>query len=151
VVYEWASGTDFPASADRVGRRLEHLCRATGEIDPSAVVWDAQSPRSPLHPCFDWNDTSAARQERLRRAAEIVQAIRTVSDHSDTLEPTYVTVRRARRTVYIPFTVAGRAVSDLDGQVTQARSALATWVSQYRHLPATKKIVAAARDFLNRS
>jgi hypothetical protein len=51
--------------------------------------------------------------------------------------------------VFIPFAIANRAMADVDFQRTQARRALATWVSQYGHLPLTKRIITAAGAFLN--
>jgi hypothetical protein len=149
MIYEWAPGADFDASAQRVGEQLNRLFHGAQEIDPSRIVEDARRPRSPLHPCFKWDAQSAIERDLLRQADDLVKSIRVVLDDSDTTEPMYVRVRRSRRTVFIPFADAKRIPADVDFQRTQARRALATWVSQFGHLPRTKRVVTAAGAFLN--
>jgi hypothetical protein len=48
------------------------LLEVAGGITPELVVADAQSPASPLHSLFEWNDGAAAHQWRLQQARRVL-------------------------------------------------------------------------------
>jgi hypothetical protein len=47
-----------------------------GAITPEAVVKAAKAKRSPLHPYFDWDDTSASKQWRIHQARMLICRIK---------------------------------------------------------------------------
>lgn len=72
TVYEWSVRGLFKGVHPQVaGERIEQL-RVKGRLTPSAIVEDARSPKSPLHRCFQWDDSKAAEKWRLQQARLIV-------------------------------------------------------------------------------
>ena len=47
-----------------------------GELTPSRVLHDAESPNSPLHGYFEWDDTEAAKQHRLHQARVLIRSVK---------------------------------------------------------------------------
>lgn len=47
-----------------------------GKLTPEAVVKAAKSMASPLHDCFEWDDSEAASRYRLWQARELIASIR---------------------------------------------------------------------------
>ena len=45
-----------------------------GKITPDAVVDSARNPHSPLHPCFEWDDSIAGDLYRLGQARELIRS-----------------------------------------------------------------------------
>lgn len=58
---------------------LRALAEANGgRLTPDAVVEAASEPDSPLHPCFEWDDTEAAARYRLDQARTLIRSVRVV-------------------------------------------------------------------------
>jgi hypothetical protein len=57
----------------RVLQKIEHKY---GCIQPEQVVHEAESPSSPLHERFDWDDNEAAVKWRLQQARVLIQRVR---------------------------------------------------------------------------
>ena len=57
-----------------VERAFELLHQEHGQITPQLVLDEAQSPTSPLHMYFEWDDTEAARKYRLIQAMNMLMA-----------------------------------------------------------------------------
>jgi hypothetical protein len=47
-----------------------------GRATAAQVVEAAADPDSPLHPCFDWDDESAARSYRIEQARSLIRSVR---------------------------------------------------------------------------
>lgn len=58
-----------------VGPELERLMREKGSLTAAEVLAAAESPDSPLHPYFEWDDTEAARKYREEQARQLVRAV----------------------------------------------------------------------------
>jgi hypothetical protein len=57
--------------------RLARLTRiGNGRLTPTAVVEDAQSEDSPLHPFFEWDDDKAAHEHRLDQARRLIRSVK---------------------------------------------------------------------------
>jgi hypothetical protein len=85
--YVWVNGARLQADANAVGTRLETLVSA-GRVTPRMVVDDARPADSPLHQCFEWDDTRAAELHRESQARYVLRSIRVVSDEgTDTEQP----------------------------------------------------------------
>lgn len=60
-----------------VADELARIAKANrGQITPEAVVKNAASERSPIHDCFTWDDTAAARKCRLMEAAQLIRSVK---------------------------------------------------------------------------
>ena len=58
-----------------VAAALKALNNALGKLRPIDVVERARDPKSVLHDCFEWDDTKAAEQWRLRQAAQLIREV----------------------------------------------------------------------------
>ena len=75
MIYEWKADSRFPIGAQIAAERLKKIKAQHGAITPRAVVDDAENPRSPLHPCFEWDDETAADNFRLFQARKLIGSI----------------------------------------------------------------------------
>jgi hypothetical protein len=59
-----------------VTKALEELETETGSLMPQAVVARAEDPESPLHAHFTWDDTEAARKQRIEEARTLIKIVK---------------------------------------------------------------------------
>mgnify|MGYP001589404350 CR=1 FL=1 len=87
-----------PKLSDVVFKELERLRQASkdGVLHPEAVVRAAEPEKSPLHRFFTWDDTEAARKQRLMEARHLIRV--TVTVLPGTTEPVraFVSLRADR-------------------------------------------------------
>ena len=59
-----------------IGEELANICQQhNGELTPVAVVDNARDITSPLHDCFTWDDTAAAKAHRENQARYLIRAV----------------------------------------------------------------------------
>lgn len=75
MTYQWKSNSRFPIGAQIAAERLSMIRDNMGVITPRHVVDDATSDNSPLHKCFEWDDTKAADNYRLGQARGLIGAL----------------------------------------------------------------------------
>lgn len=82
-------------------------------IQPEAVVEEAASETSPLHPHFEWDDDEAAHEYRLHQARNLIRAVRVVKIDPG---PRYVniTIKRENGVTRRGYVATERAVADPD-------------------------------------
>jgi hypothetical protein len=78
--FEFADGARFQPGkhpdANVVGQHIEMLReKFKGELTPEDILEDAKHDNSPLHSFFEWDDTEAARQHRLKQARGLIRAV----------------------------------------------------------------------------
>lgn len=97
TVYEWANGYRARIDATTAYKELERIRKKRdGELRPPDVLDAARSPRSKLHPAFNWDDESAAEKWRLHEATNLIISIRVVELQGDD--------KPSRAFVYAPAT-----------------------------------------------
>jgi len=85
---------DAPATAEIVAHEVETApppavreaiaeLEQRGRLSPADVVETARDPASPLHHCFDWDDSTAAESWRLEQARRLIRSVRVVVIHED--------------------------------------------------------------------
>jgi len=75
--YAWKKGSGYRVSAQDVGETLEALQEANhGKLMPEDVVRIAENSSSPLHGCFEWSDSAAAREYREIQALRMLRSIK---------------------------------------------------------------------------
>lgn len=112
--YAWKPGAHAPTGlqADAVAEHLAVLRAQYGELTPEVILNDAESPQSPIHTCFEWADTEAARQYRLSQARQLVRVIIRVPENADERPVrAYVSINDGMRRSYEPIEVA---LTDVD-------------------------------------
>jgi hypothetical protein len=84
MIYKWKDGARFPVKAQVAGRELERIERETGaRPKPATVVEAARAVDSPLHDCFEWDDTIAAQRHREEQARSLIRHIVYVRQSDD--------------------------------------------------------------------
>lgn len=92
--YRWRGGGGFRnVPADVVGAELERLEIRPGDHHKTVdVLNSASDPDSPLHGCFEWDDTKAAALHRMQTCRSMLRSIAVVivHDNKQTKRPVYV-------------------------------------------------------------
>ena len=140
--YEFAEGARFQPGAKGdakvIGEHLEFLRKqALGELTPEDVLADARNPNSPLHPFFEWDDSAAAEQYRLKQARGLIRSV--VAVYVSEERPAV----RTRAYVHIPekgakhYRDAGEAMSRTKTRqmvLQRAFAELSAWRQRYKEL-----------------
>lgn len=150
MVYQWHEGSRIGKVAAQVaGESLEATRqRNDGVLTPEGVVEDARPDDAPLHPCFEWDDETAAGLFRESQARDIIRSLRIVKIDD---EPTPVPIRAY---VHIDeHDVHGRCYvraqdamldQDMREQVlAQALTELRAWQARYKELRELKQVFEA--------
>lgn len=82
---------DIPAVQDK----LLSIKRLNHKVTPGAVVKAAKPPSSPLHPAFEWNDSTAANNYRLHQAASLIKTVHVSSPPPKNSKPKTVSLKLA--------------------------------------------------------
>jgi len=134
MIYEWRSDSRFPIGAQIAAERLKKIKDQCGAITPRVVVDDAANPRSPLHPCFEWDDETAADNYRLAQARKLIGSIvvAEVDDEPVNLETrafVHVTVGDGAR--YEAIEVAMASASMRHEVLERAKREIKLWRARY--------------------
>jgi hypothetical protein len=77
--FRWREGSHHKVEAKVAAAEVQALLDKKGDkVEASDVLASAASPRSPLHPEFEWDDTKAAREHRLLQARNLLNAIKVI-------------------------------------------------------------------------
>lgn len=69
-----------PVPAQLVGDTLEQIEADHGVIDSRVVLDESRPEDAPLHPCFDWDDASAAEKYRLEQSRALIRSVEIVHE-----------------------------------------------------------------------
>lgn len=76
---------------NKIESELRRISKANnGILKPEDVVSAAESKSSPLHKCFTWDDSEAAKQYRLEEARRLIRATVTIIERGDSRVPVRV-------------------------------------------------------------
>ena len=77
IKYAWKEGVYVVNETDpqKAGEHLDKLHDLYGRLTPAIVLEEAENKSSPLHGCFEWDDSRAANAYRKRQARQIISAI----------------------------------------------------------------------------
>jgi hypothetical protein len=139
VIYKFREGYSLPVKAQIVG---DHLAKLNG-FGAEQIVEEASSEDSPLHPCFEWDDSEAAQKYRIEQARYLIRSIEevTISERGvETRQIAYVSVsERNTGSSYMNTTAAMSNERTAAIVIAEAKAALAGWSRRYRHLAAIAK------------
>lgn len=147
--FEFSEGARFQAgavlNANEVGQHLELLrTEAKGELTPEDVLKDAANPNSPLHGFFEWDDTEAARQHRLKQARGLIRcvvAIYTSDEKPAVRQRAYVHIAQGEASHYRESQHAMSQKKTRDQVLRRAWTELKAWRDRYRDLVQFAKLV----------
>jgi hypothetical protein len=146
MIYQWKDQTHLKADVQKVGERIEKLREANGGlVTPELLVRDGRSARSPLHPCFEWDDGKAAVAYREEQARYVMRHIVVKMEEREDAAPTraFVSVRVDDDNAY---TSIAHAMSDADlrKQILQrAWRELQSWHSRYQEYEELSEVFSA--------
>ena len=135
--------------ADIFGRRIEKLKDKSGIIDPKTLVNDAQSPKSPLHKAFDWDDTSAAEKYRLQQARQLISAVEVIIESSEkdqetrTVRAFYHVTEEGHDRSYVSLESVQGNVDYRNQVINDALQKLTLWRERYQQYKEFAPIVEA--------
>lgn len=109
--FEFREFVPVSVSAQIVGESLEAI-RQQGSLTPHLVVQAAEVPGHPLHPCFTWDDTEAAKNWRLNEARGLIRSVRIVTDEQESFTA-YVSIKTDEGRCYQRSDVAVKTESEL--------------------------------------
>ena len=75
MVYNWKMNGVFKVDAQKAGEYLSGLAEERKGLQPKDIVEESRDKKALLHPCFDWNDDTAAEKYRIEQAKAIVRSI----------------------------------------------------------------------------
>jgi len=76
MVYQIKPGARLNGDAQKIGEKIEEIrLKAGGYLRPEKIVAEARRRSSPLHGCFEWDDSKAAEAHRLDTARYILRVI----------------------------------------------------------------------------
>jgi hypothetical protein len=75
--YYWKQNSRMHGDPNVIGTHIERLIARHGEqhITPEDLLADGQSPSSPLHDQFEWDDEAAANEYRLVQARKVLRSL----------------------------------------------------------------------------
>lgn len=71
MVYSWKF--EMPVRAQVAGEFIEKLEEKHGKVTPRLILDASKKESSPLHRCFEWDDTQAAEKYRETQAAALLR------------------------------------------------------------------------------
>ena len=134
-----------------IGCLLELAEKHDGGLLPAVVVEAARSPTSPLHSCFDWDDSEAGQKWRIAQARHLLRVIVRYEEPKEQLVPTHVFVSLTpdrEAGVGYRLTRAVLADPDLRRQLLEdARADMKRFTKKYMVLEELAAIFAAMHEF----
>lgn len=155
--YEFSDGARFQPgagsddkAAKTVGKHLEMLrkqCR--GELTPKDVVDDARHDNSPLHSYFEWDDSAAAEQYRLKQARGLIRSV--VAIYVNDKEPAvrqkaFVHINEGGAPHYRETSHAMSLTKTREMVLQQAWRELQQWRKRYSDLKEFSELVSVIDD-----
>lgn len=137
--YRWKR-EGWGIDATEAGDALEQLrIKNNGLLTPKAIVHAARSPKSVLHPAFEWDDSTAAEAYREVQAGDLMRSITVVIErqephHEDKQTRAFVSVQQEEQ---VGYTSIRHAMSDADLRkqvLERAWKELSEWRQRYADL-----------------
>jgi hypothetical protein len=147
MIYKFRDGAHLTGDAQKVGERLAAL-EASGRLTAKAVVQEARSDDSPLHPLFEWDDAKAADKYRIAHAGHVIRCVTVVLDQQQSEEPktirAFVPITQGDESRQYVDTVRALSDTEMRRQVlAQAHAELGAVARKYRELKELADVVNA--------
>lgn len=130
MTYKWKIPGIVPVDAQTAGEEIERIYNRDGFVDPAVLVMESKEESAPLHKCFEWNDTEAAKKYRITQAKEIVRSIVTVHETTNTETRAFVSVKQE----YHPISVVIKQPDAREILLNQALNELRWFERKYSEL-----------------
>jgi len=88
--YSWKRKPKGAPKAAIAGAYIQQLARKNHGVSAEMLVESSRKRGSPLHKCFEWNDTQAAAEYRKSQARTILRSLTVTVQEDDDHEPVQV-------------------------------------------------------------
>lgn len=120
-----------------------------GLLQPEIVVSKAKSPGSPLHDCFEWSDTKAAKEYRIWQARQLIRVSIEMIDGSSEPMNVFVSLKSDRRKDGGGYRVMTEVLSHAERRAQMLEEALEElngFRAKYHHLKELAAVFASLRQ-----
>ena len=142
MTYKWKINGIYPVDAKTAGEELARICDQNNGLCPEDIVDESRPETAPLHPCFEWDDPTAAELYRQHQARGIVRCITTTVEASDGPVETRAFVR-AEQPAYQPIQAVIEAADELTALLQRAKDELFSIRRKYDTLEQLRPVFEA--------
>lgn len=140
-------------TAEQIGEEFERISDLYGKLTAENIVAEAEKEDCILHSCFEWDDTKAALQYRIKQATTLIRSIK-VEIKNEKVECSvraFVNVREKKKAPrsYIPVEHAilnDYAYQDL---LQQAKKDMQSFIDNYSQLEELNSVKAEMLKAIN--
>lgn len=148
MIYKWKLPGLIPVDAQTAGEELERIYREKGTLNPAGIVDESRDSAAPLHPCFEWDDVTAAEKYRQTQAQMIVRSIVTVQD-TPNREPVETRAFVSVRQEYKPIEVVTSSEEQMQELLRTALAELMTFQRKYSILSELAGVMRAIEEVVS--
>jgi predicted amidophosphoribosyltransferase len=148
---------DYPAEfykkvdAETVAFELIKIQNKYGHLKPSYVIEEAQHKDHPLHECFEWSDTMAARKWREEQAKSMLRVIVIKTEYMKEPLRAFVSYKnKDRENVYANIEVAFSDEITRDKIIKRALKELEMWKRRYQQYKELAEYFEALEKVVNK-
>ena len=135
MVYKWKN-YKYSVPAEIVGKHFQKLEKKEGTLTSQNVLESARSEKSPIHSLFEWDDTKAAEQYRLKQAAQLIcnLTVEIETDDKPIECRAYMDVSEAKVGSFINVQSAFQSEESRDVVLRRALNELSAFKTKYKNL-----------------
>lgn len=135
MVYKWKN-YKYSVPAEVVGKHFQKLEKKEGALTSQNVLESARSEKSPIHSLFEWDDTKAAEQYRLKQAAQLIcnLTVEIETDDKPIECRAYMDVSEAKVGSFINVQSAFQSEESRDVVLRRALNELSAFKTKYKNL-----------------
>lgn len=141
MVYKWKN-YKYSVPAEVVGKHFQKLEKKEGTLTSQNVLESARSEKSPIHSLFEWDDTKAAEQYRLKQAAQLIcnLTVEIETDDKPIECRAYMDVSEAKVGSFINVQSAFQSEESRDVVLRRALNELSAFKAKYKNLMELKDV-----------
>lgn len=135
MVYKWKN-YKYSVPAEVVGKHFQKLEKKEGALTSQNVLESARSEKSPIHSLFEWDDTKAAEQYRLKQAAQLIcnLTVEIETDDKPIECRAYMDVSEAKVGSFINVQSAFQSEESREVVLRRALNELSAFKTKYKNL-----------------
>lgn len=145
MIYKWKLPGLIPVDAQVAGEELQRIYHEKGVLNPVDIVDESRDSAAPLHPCFEWDDVTAAEKYRQTQAQMIVQSIVTVHE-TPNREPVETRAFVSVRQEYKPIEVVTSSEEQMQELLKTALAELMAFRRKYSILSELAGVMRAIEE-----
>lgn len=140
MVYSWKT-YGYAVDANIVGKEFEKIEAEYGAVTSENVLESAKAEDSPIHNIFEWDDTKAAHQYRLKQAVVLICNLHVdVGEKKPLKVAAYMNVSEEKTGTFINANAAFKNPDTREVVLKRAKAELTSFRKKYRDLQEFAKL-----------